>query len=87
MRVWKPKLKVDPRNMVETPEEGYKCLAAYVVKYAIMDYQQALRLKDASAIDTLEKWFRGPVFALYCDADPEYIIEQSRRSCGRKRNA
>ena len=58
---------------------NYKMLGAAVVEQAARDYAEYVRIHDKRA-ESVERFFRGDLFKLYCDLDPEYIIERIRRT-------
>lgn len=68
--------------------EQYKALAAEVVKVAADDYIWAIRSGNDSEVSRIERFFRGPNFALFTDnLDPEYLIEKIRATTKIKRRS
>ena len=57
--------------------ENYKLLGAAVVELAVRDYADYVRTGSARA-ETVERFMRGPLFSLYTDLDPEYLIQSIR---------
>ena len=67
-----------------TSGDPYEALGNAIILQAVKDYRMALRKvkknpKNREAIDEalqIERFFRGPLFGVITDLDPEFLIDK-----------
>jgi len=67
-----------------TSEDPYEALGNAIILQAVKDYRAALKKikhnpKSRTAIDealTIEMFFRGPLFGVITNVDPEFLISK-----------
>ena len=67
-----------------TAEDPYEALGNAIILQAVKDYRAAVKKikhnpKSRTAIDealTIEKFFRGPLFGVITNVDPEFLIRK-----------
>jgi hypothetical protein len=67
-----------------TAEDPYEALGNAIILQAVKDYRAAVKKikhnpKSRTAIDealTIEKFFRGPLFGVITNVDPEFLISK-----------
>ena len=65
-------------------EDPYEALGNAIILQAVKDYRMALRKikknpRNREAIDEalqIERFFRGPLFGVITDLDPEFLIDK-----------
>ena len=55
-------------------EEGWRCLAAAVIRQACDDYRISILVNDERNINAIEKFFRSKYFHSISTIDPEWLI-------------